>query len=199
MPIKKPKPRADTPQPAGARERILDAALAVLRTGGVRQFTQTAVAERAGLRQSHLTYYFPTRPELLEATVMTFVNSIACGIGRTITAEAKTPHDVLPELAKAIAQHEHMRMFIGVLVEADDDPVLRGIVGRGTKRMEAALAEALGGPDAATRARVALATLWGLGLYSFAMRPKGSDDPTPAALAWLEGAARYGKPTRRRP
>lgn len=51
------------------RSDLLHAAHQVLREHGVQSLTQQRVAMSAGVRQSHLTYYFPTRNELLRAAV----------------------------------------------------------------------------------------------------------------------------------
>lgn len=161
------------------RDRILEAALATLRAGGSGGFTQVAVARRAGVRQSHLTYYFPTRHDLLEATVSRFVETIEAGF-------ADRPDAALGRFAEAVTDLGHMRMFLGLVVEAADDPSLRAIIARGTERVEGTLAAALGGSDAPERARVALATIWGLGLYGFALRPDPERNPTAAGLANLE-------------
>jgi AcrR family transcriptional regulator len=48
------------------RERLLEAALRLLAESGAHELTQPKVAKAAGVRQSHLTYYFPTRGELLQ-------------------------------------------------------------------------------------------------------------------------------------
>jgi AcrR family transcriptional regulator len=56
------------PHNASARTRILTAGVEVLHTEGFAALTQQAVAEKAGVRQSHITYYFPTRLDLLQAT-----------------------------------------------------------------------------------------------------------------------------------
>ncbi len=182
----------DRAVPAGdVQERILDATLALLREGGIRQVSQVRVARRAGVRQSHLTYYFPTRHDLLEATTMRFVKSLAQGLGRALGRGAGTaPAPTLARLAAAVTEAGHMRMFIGVIVEADKDPTVRAIIVRGTQRLQTALADALGGGRATARASVVLAALWGLGLYRFAMRPPRRSPLTRAYLAWLEGALR---------
>jgi hypothetical protein len=66
-----------------------------------------------------------------------------------------------------------MRMFAGVIVEADHDPELRAVVARLTLRLQSALAERLGGGDnAMERAGLVLASLWGLGLYGLVVGPK---------------------------
>jgi AcrR family transcriptional regulator len=56
------------PANASARLRILTAGVEVLHSEGFAALTQQAVAEKAGVRQSHITYYFPTRLDLLQAT-----------------------------------------------------------------------------------------------------------------------------------
>jgi AcrR family transcriptional regulator len=179
--------RPRPPVTGTVRERILDAALAVLRDDGVQRLTQVQVARRAGVRQSHLTYYFPSRTDLLDATAMRFVDTLAAGIGRALRGQASAGgRTTLAHLAKAVAEPGHMRMFIGVIVEADQDPDVRAILLGGTERMEAALAEALGGEDQQERARAVLATIWGLGLYAFVVRPSGRKDPARTVLAWLE-------------
>lgn len=66
----------------------------------------------------------------------------------------------------------------GVIVEADGDPKVRAILVRITLRIQGMLAAQLGGDDAAERAGIILANLWGLGLYDFVLRPK-----RPGALA----------------
>ncbi len=49
------------------REALLEAAISVVREGGYPALTQTRVAAVAGMTQSHLTYYFPTRTDLVQA------------------------------------------------------------------------------------------------------------------------------------
>lgn len=172
---------------ATVRERILQAAVAVLREQGIRLFTQPEVAARAKVRQSHLTYYFPTRHDLIEAATARIVEGMSAGIGWAVALDASARDAMLERLAHAIAADEHMRMFIAVVVEADQDPQLRGIIVRATDLLLARLADAFGGADAAERARLVLAALWGLGFYRFVVRPHPDDDPTSRCLSLLAG------------
>jgi AcrR family transcriptional regulator len=178
------------------RSQILSAGLTVFGAEGLRELTQTRVAEQAGVRQSHLTYYFPTRHDLLEALTTLFVNEMSAELGKLIQADEPLDAQGLARLARGIADEEHMRIFIGIIVEADGDPKVRDVVVRATRRFEAALAEAIGGEDAALRARVVLSTLWGLGLYQFAMRPAAAS--APAALSLESLGKLIGAPARRR-
>ena len=178
-------------------ERILDAAIESLAASGISGLTQIQVAKRAGVRQSHLTYYFPTRDDLLEAVTERAVEGMAGGLRRVITeAGADGDRAMLERLARSVADLAHMRMFVAMIVEADEDMAVRKVMTRATHRMEAALAAALAGDHTADRARRVLIAVWGLGLYSFLMRPKPKEDPTRAYLSWLEGSSR-GRQERR--
>lgn len=189
-------PYTPPPRTENVRSQILTAGLTVLGAEGLRELTQTRVAERAGVRQSHLTYYFPTRHDLLEALTTLFVNEMSAELGKFIQADEPFDAQALARLARGIADDEHMRIFIGIVVEADGDPKVREVVVRATRRFEAALAEAIGGEDAALRARVVLSTLWGLALYQFAMRPAGAS--AVAALSLESLGKLIGTPSRRR-
>ena len=67
-PLSLPAALSLTPTPVGRRDQILHAAVEILNADGFGGLTQTRVAERAGMRQSHLTYYFPARNDLLRET-----------------------------------------------------------------------------------------------------------------------------------
>jgi AcrR family transcriptional regulator len=169
----------------GVRERILNAAIAILRVGGVKRMTQVAVARRAGVRQSHLTYYFPTRYDLLEAVTGEAVGAMACGVRAALERSGRYDGGWLGRLMESVAELEHMRMFVAMVVEADGDAAIRALMVAATRRMEAVVAEAIGGADAAERARLILAGVWGLGLYRFVMRPEGGSAVFDAYLSWL--------------
>jgi hypothetical protein len=78
-----------------------------------------------------------------------------------------------------------MRMFTGVIVEADGDPELRSMMVRQTQRLQLALATLLGGDDATDHAALVLATLWGVGLHEFVVRPARRSAMMPTVLDWL--------------
>jgi AcrR family transcriptional regulator len=177
-------------KPVGVRERILNAALAILAESGLRNLTQVGVADRARVRQSHLTYYFPTRDDLLEAVTARAVDGIATGFRRVATdATRGGRRQLLERLAESVADVAHMRMFVAMVVEADADPAVRRVMRRATERIETALAESLGGDASRERARLVLAAIWGLGLYQFLMRPASNASPTRAYLSWLIAAS----------
>jgi AcrR family transcriptional regulator len=180
-------------------DRILDAAIETLATSGLPGLTQVAVAAAAGVRQSHLTYYFPRREDLLEAVAGRAVGEIACEVGRAVELSGSL-EDLLAQLVESVAGLDHMRMFVSMIVEADGDPAVREIMMLATRRMEALLADMLEAGDGPETARLVLAAAWGLGLYRFLMRPGPEDDHTGAYLSWLARATALlseASPTRR--
>lgn len=184
---------------AGVRERILDAGLGILRESGLQRLTQVQVAERAGVRQSHLTYYFPTREDLLAAITARTVGEIADGVTQTVGATPRPDRRApLARLAAHVASLEHMRMFVGLIVEADGDEAVRTLLVDGTRQLEEVLATVLGGNDATDRAPLALAAIWGLGLYRFLVRPPPKADPSQPYLSWVQSAAEQRTRARRR-
>ena len=68
---------------ASVREKILTAANEILLTVGFSALTQLAAAVQAGMRQSHLTYYFPTRHDLQRGTAQFGVEAMFLSIAET--------------------------------------------------------------------------------------------------------------------
>ena len=173
----------------GIRARILDAAMAILHEDGIQGLSQVQVARRAKVRQSHLTYYFPKRHDLVEAVSARFVDGIVRGFGTAAGDSSKgDPGEALRRMARTIADEGHMRMFTGVIVEADGDPELRAMLVRLARSLQATLADRLGGDDAMERARLVLASLWGIGLHDFVMRPKRGSPLIASFLTAIAGA-----------
>jgi AcrR family transcriptional regulator len=177
-----------TAAPPEIRDRILDSAIHILRNEGVQRFTQTRVATHAKVRQSHVTYYFPTRQELLEATAERVLDGVTGHIAESAqTVPGWGTGPLLNTLAREMLGTEHMRMFLAMVVESDRDPAVRALIAHGTTRVHAAITAALGGGDAnARKARAIQTAIWGLGLYTFTLRPSPDVDPTDDALNYLE-------------
>ena len=101
------------------RNRILDAALGVLAEGGAHQLTQPRVAKAAGVRQSHLTYYFPTRGELLQEVARHSIEKLAGQL-------AHGKPGALPEaIATGAADKRRSRVMLGLVTAADRDPKIK--------------------------------------------------------------------------
>ena len=101
------------------RERILEAALRLLAQRGAHQLTQPRVARAAGVRQSHLTYYFPTRGELLQEVAR-------YSIGKLAGQLAHSPKKSLPDsIAAGAADKRRSRVMLGLVTAADRDRTIK--------------------------------------------------------------------------
>src|SRR6266511_3391280 len=104
------KPRTPPDEAGGIRERLLNAAVAILREGGIQGLSQIQVARRARVRQSHLTYYFPRRHDLVEAVAVRFIDGIVGGLQEAAAGcVSGSPGAMLQHVADAIADQAHMR------------------------------------------------------------------------------------------
>src|SRR5579859_7423162 len=100
------------------RQRILDAALGLLGEHGFMEVTQPKIARAAGVRQSHLTYYFPTRGDLLKAlaihSIETLLGSLASGTGQL------TPELFAQVTGEALADKRRARVMLGLIVSSEE-------------------------------------------------------------------------------
>lgn len=101
------------------RERILEAALSLLAGGGAHELTQPRVAKAAGVRQSHLTYYFPTRGELLQEVARHSIEKLAGELSRG------RPGGLPEAIAAGAADKRRSRIMLGLVAAADRDPKIR--------------------------------------------------------------------------
>lgn len=101
------------------RSRILEAGLALLAESGAHELTQPRVARAAGVRQSHLTYYFPTRGELLQELARYSIDKLAGQL-------AHARPGALPEgIAAGAADKRRSRVMLGLVVASDRDPKIK--------------------------------------------------------------------------
>lgn len=100
-------------------ERILEAALRLLAESGAHELTQPKVARAAGVRQSHLTYYFPTRGELLQEVARYSIEKLAGQL-----AHAR-PDAMAEGIAAGAADKRRSRVMLGLVASADRDPAIK--------------------------------------------------------------------------
>jgi AcrR family transcriptional regulator len=111
----------------GIREDILIAGSTLLREKGVTALTQPRIAQAARIKQSHLTYYFPTRANLLlaiaEFTIFSVMDNVA------VQLQAKPQGKTLADaVSKILIEGIPPRVFIGLIVAADSDPDIRKLL-----------------------------------------------------------------------
>ena len=119
------------------RERILESALKLLAESGAHELTQPRVAKAAGVRQSHLTYYFPTRGELLQEVARYSIEKLAGQLGHVAHP---SPQKLAEGIAAGSADKRRSRVMLGLVTAADRDPAIkkrmRKFVGELRERMK---------------------------------------------------------------
>jgi AcrR family transcriptional regulator len=104
------------------RTRILQAALGLLAEAGVHELTQPRISRAAGVRQSHLTYYFPTRADLLQAVARHSIEALA---GELAAARRPSSASLADGLVAGTADKRRVRVMLGLVAAADRDPAIR--------------------------------------------------------------------------
>jgi len=110
---------------ATAREKILAAASELLLTEGFHALTQHAVAARAGVRQSHLTYYFPTRNDLLRATAQYGVETLLDPLAYPASLVGGSIEEFRQLLMPDKTDRQWFRLMTGLLIASDEDDSIR--------------------------------------------------------------------------
>lgn len=126
------------------RTRILEAALSLLADHGVTELTQPKVARLAGVRQSHLTYYFPTRSDLLQAVATHSMATMLGQVGAAGPGGALTPEAFAGMLAGFVADKRRARVMLGLIVASDEDPGIKAFLREFVARVRGALGDVAG-------------------------------------------------------
>jgi AcrR family transcriptional regulator len=159
----------------GVRDRILDAAVELLRHSGVKKLAQPQVAREAGVPQGHLTYYFPRKVDLLLAVGGAFVQMLR----REAEAQQATGTDGVSPLGGAssfvetatamVLDRSRTRMLVGLVTEADAEPAVAEPVMQGARYSRSQIAGALSLHPDDPDVWLTLAMVWGLGLQQMVM------------------------------
>lgn len=107
------------------RTRILHAAVGVLNEHGLAELTQTRVARELGLRQSHVTYHFPTRGDLLRAAIESGCDRIAGQIDGASAGEPDSLETMRDTMAKMLTDRSHSRFMTAMTVASEELPELK--------------------------------------------------------------------------
>lgn len=153
------------------REKVLKAAVQLLADHGLRKLTQPRVAKKANVRQSHLTYYFPRRSDLIAAVARRYVESTAVEIMQLFqSADGEDLGQLLAALAyKQVGDRRRARTLMGLLVATEEDSALRAQMVQAVRSLRSVIGQALGVEEGDPRVTVLQATLWGLGVNNLLM------------------------------
>lgn len=179
------------------RTAILQAGAALLKERGIAALTQPKVARMAGVKQSHLTYYFPKRSDLLLGIAAHTIDGLMANL--TARLETTTPQTAITEiLGEALIDGIPPRIMLGLIVAADEEPDLRPSLSdliRSVRARIQTLLERVGVPESGKAALLLHATVVGLAVMHQAQRtPDSAEDARNgiAAILRLLGADHSG-------
>lgn len=123
------------------RQRILNAALDIVEMDGVEALTQPRVAKAAGVRQSHLTYYFPRKADLFVALLQASHERAERG------GAGAQEEDFLVSLARLMFGRGRMRFFLAIVLGASEEEELRPILAAHAQELTRRVAAYFGRED----------------------------------------------------
>ncbi|MET4198866.1 TetR/AcrR family transcriptional regulator [Bradyrhizobium sp. LA6.12] len=178
-----PRRRTQAERTAETRLRILKAAANLIRRRGYARFRTAEVASEAGVSRGAQLHHFPTKDELVVAT-LEYVFEQAQIVSRRRAAAVNRPRDLIEaviEDAKEFFFSEHFLVAIDIVLSTSTDQAVRkkilDISRKARRPVEAAWAEALaasGVPNAVAADIVALT----LGVVrGMALRTLWDNDP----------------------
>jgi AcrR family transcriptional regulator len=124
-PLSFPEALARAPKPIGRREQILHAAVEVLNSEGFGALTQTHVAKRAGVRQSHLTYYFPARNDLLRETAAYGCDAMLEALALGIESGELNYENFREVMNVDVHDRRFARLMSALIVASDEDAQIK--------------------------------------------------------------------------
>ena len=136
----------NTPRSAeveGRRKQIIDAGLALLGEEGFSGLTQPKIAMRTGLRQSHLTYYYPTRATLVAAIARAASEDQGAAV-QAMAARITSVAGAADVIAAGTMIPENTRVLAALNQVADQEPEVRALFNVLTDGLIASLTSILG-------------------------------------------------------
>lgn len=173
---------------AQLRDKILEAATKILGESGLKKLAQPQIAKEANIRQSHLTYYFPKRSDLILAVTERTLELIREQIPKGSQALGRGVYVIVGRLLK---DKSRTRALIGLLVESDENPDLRKRLQELSRQHEQLLATISGRPLGDTYVQLAHAALHGIALQNYLHgeeRSRHTDAALKALAQWMDVA-----------
>jgi AcrR family transcriptional regulator len=167
------------------REKILSTAVKLLGDCGIRKLAQPLIAKTAGVPQGHITYYFPTRSDLLIAVADRSLEAVAQTIIKGASKLGLKPRESIKLVAPLIKDASRTRMLVGLLVESDENPDLRKKLQEQTELGHSLIGMALGKAPDSPEVEVVHAALLGMGLNFYLDDAKDAKEKVDEALKVL--------------
>lgn len=107
------------------RETLIEGALKLLREQGFAALSQPRIAAEAGVRQGHLTYYFPSRADLLLAVANRSCEVLLGPLHEKAKRGELTPDHIAERLGMAVTDRGMARIFHTLVSVSEEDASLK--------------------------------------------------------------------------
>ncbi len=164
--------------PVNVKEAILVAGQELLRESGVAALTQPKVARAAGIKQSHLTYYFPTRAKLLLGIAEYTASEAMAHVAERLAAKPERA-TLAGMVSEIMINGLPPRVVIGLIVAADAEPGIRDSLRELVSNVRVRLQSLLAAAGLAATADAAL--LFHATVVGLAVMPQARMSPASAA------------------
>lgn len=139
------------------RQLILDTALDIIESAGMKALTQPRIARNAKLRQSNLTYYFPRKADL-------YIALLEASHERAEASNADTASSLREMLSSLFFSPERMRFFLSIVLEVGDDADLKRVMSEHASGLSREVASRLCLPADDARVHAFIDELRGVGI-----------------------------------
>jgi len=176
---------------ADRRAEIVRAALAFLREEGAQGLSQVEVAKRAGMRQGHLTYYFPRKADLVAAVARELQQEMHRELMALVAREQpKNAREAAAAVLTAhIADDERSRALLGLTIESERDPEAHDVLIEVVEQGRPLIAALLGPKGDEVAIDLVTAAIWGLELQQLFRRRNRAEvrAVVERLLDWIDG------------
>jgi AcrR family transcriptional regulator len=151
------------------KEKILTCAVKLLEKQGIKKLAQPQIAKDAGIAQGHITYYFPTRSDLLMAVAQRSMETIAKVIMKQAAKHKGpiSPKTLVPLASTLLKDHVRTRTLLGLVVESDENDELKKSLNENLNITLSLVATTLGKENIDAEVILLHSTLMGLAMHDY--------------------------------
>lgn len=110
------------------RQEIIKACFSLIAEHGIKGLTQPRVAAAVGLKQGHLTYYYPTRAHLIRAVAETLMEQSLAPLESSSQQGVLTCRMLINTLVTKVCDHTNTRFLLALAAMSEEDKAVQQLV-----------------------------------------------------------------------
>lgn len=173
------------------KDKILDAAVQLLVEQGAAALTQPKIAAAAGVRQSHLTYYFPKRNDLLLAITLHWGKLHMAAAAQRMEPGTVTLAQLTQFIGDRVVDAGRVRIILSLMVASEEDPRIKESLAsfiETERQATGTMLSVVGLPHDERLRAVVHATLVGFAVLNLARGPGVEKESRELTAHWLQQA-----------